>query len=147
MKPALIDTNILSFFFRNQSLVIERFQAYLKEYDKINISIITYYEIVSGLKHRDAQKQLTSFQEFVSYNTVLPLTTSSAIISADIYANLRSKGTPIDDIDILIAGIAIANDLIIVTNNIRDFGKIENLEIVRSPSTNQKSDRALVKWL
>ncbi|WP_235335291.1 type II toxin-antitoxin system VapC family toxin [Aphanizomenon flos-aquae] len=117
------------FFFRNHSLVIERFQAYLKEYDKINISIITYYEIVSGLKHRDAQKQLTSFQEFVSYNTVLPLTTSSAIISADIYANLRNKGTPIDDIDILIAGIAIANDLIIVTNNIRDFGKIENLEI------------------
>jgi len=32
-------------------------------------------------------------------------------------------------IDILIAGIAIANDLLIVTNNIRDFEKIENLEI------------------
>jgi tRNA(fMet)-specific endonuclease VapC len=129
MKPALIDTNILSFFFRNHSLIVERFQAYLNDHDKINISIITYYEIVSGLKHRDAQKQLTSFQEFVSYNTVLPLSTSSATISADIYANLRNKGTPIDDIDILIAGIAIANDLIIVTNNIRDFGKIENLEI------------------
>lgn len=42
---------------------------------------------------------------------------------------IRNKGTPIDDIDILIAGIAIANDLMIVTNNIRDFGKIENLEI------------------
>jgi tRNA(fMet)-specific endonuclease VapC len=129
MKPALIDTNILSFFFRNHSLVVERFQAYLNDHDKINISIITYYEIVSGLKHRDAQKQLTSFQEFVSYNTVLPLSTSSATISADIYANLRNKGTPIDDIDILIAGIAIANNLIIITNNIRDFGKIENLEI------------------
>jgi tRNA(fMet)-specific endonuclease VapC len=64
MKPALIDTNILSFFFRNYSLVVERFQAYLKEHDKINISIITYYEIVSGLKHRDAQKQLISFLEF-----------------------------------------------------------------------------------
>ena len=60
MKPALIDTNILSFFFRNHSLVVEGFQAYLKEHDKINISIITYYEIVSGLKHRDAQKQLIS---------------------------------------------------------------------------------------
>ena len=129
MKPALIDTNILSFFFRNHSLVVERFQAYLNDHDKINISIITYYEIVSGLKHRDAQKQLTSFQEFVSYNTVLPLSTSFATISADIYANLRNKGMPIDDIDILIAGIAIANHLIIVTNNIRDFGKIENLEI------------------
>ena len=129
MKPALIDTNILSFFFRNHSLVVERCQAYLNDYDKINISIITYYEIVSGLKHRDAQRQLTSFQEFISYNTVLPLSTSSATISADIYAILRNKGTPINDIDILIAGIAIANDLIIVTNNIRDFGKIENLEI------------------
>ena len=129
MKPALIDTNILSFFFRNHSLVVERFQAYLNDHDKINISIITYYEIVSGLKHRDAQKQLTSFQEFISYNTVLPLSTSSATISADIYANLRNNGTPIDDIDILIAGIAIANNLIIITNNIRDFGKIENLEI------------------
>jgi tRNA(fMet)-specific endonuclease VapC len=81
MKPALIDTNILSFFFRNHSLVVEGFQAYLKEHDKINISIITYYEIVSGLKHRDAQKQLISFLEFVSYNTVLPLTTSSATIN------------------------------------------------------------------
>jgi tRNA(fMet)-specific endonuclease VapC len=50
MKPALIDTKILSFFFRNHSLVVECFQAYLKEHNKINISIITYYEIVSGLK-------------------------------------------------------------------------------------------------
>jgi tRNA(fMet)-specific endonuclease VapC len=129
MKPALIDTNILSFFFRNHNLVVNNFQAYLREYDKINISIITYYEIVSGLKHRDAQKQLASFQEFVSYNSVLPLTTNSTNISADIYANLRTKGTPVDDIDILIAGIAIANDLIIVTNNLRDFQKIEDLEI------------------
>jgi tRNA(fMet)-specific endonuclease VapC len=87
MKSALIDTNILSFFSRNHSLVVERFQVYLREHDKINISIITYYEIVSGLKHRDAQKQLMSFREFVSYNTVLPLTTSSTTISADIYAN------------------------------------------------------------
>ncbi|MCG6137839.1 MAG: type II toxin-antitoxin system VapC family toxin [Nostoc sp. LLA-1] len=129
MKPALIDTNILSFFFRNHTLVVEHFQAYLRKYQQINISIITYYEIISGLKHRDAQKQLTFFWEFVAHNTVLPLTTKSTIISADIYANLRNKGTPVDDIDILIAGIAIANDLILVTNNQRDFEKIEGLEI------------------
>lgn len=50
-------------------------------------------------------------------------------ISADIYANLRAQGTPIDDIDILIAGIAMENDLIVVTNNRRDFGLIEQLEV------------------
>lgn len=129
MKPALVDTNILSLFFRNQPLVVENFNAYIQEYGKINISIITYYEIVSGLKHRDAQKQLTSFWEFASNNTVLPLTTDSTTISGDIYASLRKKGTPVDDIDILIAGIAIANNLILVTNNRRDFEKIEGLEI------------------
>lgn len=129
MKPALIDTNILSFFFRNHSLVVERFEVYLKEHRKLNISIITYYEILSGLKHRDAQKQLISFSKFVSYHTILPLTTSSTTIAADIYANLRSKGTPVDDIDILIAGIAIANNLVIVTNNLKHFEKIEGLEI------------------
>ena len=71
MKPALIDTNILSFFFRNHSLVVERFEAYLIVYSKLNISIITYYEILSGLKHRDEQKQLKSFLKFVSYHTIL----------------------------------------------------------------------------
>ncbi|KYC35678.1 twitching motility protein PilT [Scytonema hofmannii PCC 7110] len=129
MKPALVDTNILSLFFRNHPLVVEKFDAYIKEYGKINISIITYYEIISGLKHRDAQKQLTSFLEFASYNTVVSLTTDSATISGDIYASLRKKGTPVDDIDILIAGIAMTNDLILITNNRRDFEKIDGLEI------------------
>ncbi|BAZ17616.1 PilT protein domain protein [Calothrix sp. NIES-4071] len=129
MKRSLIDTNILSLFFRNQTLVVERFEAYIREHGKINISIITYYEILSGLKHRDAQKQLTSFLEFASYNTILPLSTRSVTLSADIYANLRKKGTPVDDIDILIAGVAIANNLVIITNNRRDFEKFEGLEI------------------
>ncbi|MEB3215410.1 MAG: type II toxin-antitoxin system VapC family toxin [Nostocales cyanobacterium 94392] len=129
MKPALVDTNILSLFFRNQALVVEKFNEYTQKYSKINISIITYYEIVSGLKHRDAQKQLTSFLEFASYNVVLPLTIESTTISGEIYASLRKKGTPVDDIDILIAGIAITNDLVLATNNLRDFEKIEDLEI------------------
>ncbi len=47
----------------------------------------------------------------------MSLTTDSTTISGDIYASLRKKGTPVDDIDILIAGIAIANNLIIVNNN------------------------------
>jgi predicted nucleic acid-binding protein len=80
-------------FFRNQPLVVKNFNAYIQEYGKINISIITYYEIVSGLKHRDAQKQLTSFLEFASYNVVLPLTIDSTTISADIYAMFEKNRT------------------------------------------------------
>jgi tRNA(fMet)-specific endonuclease VapC len=128
MKRALIDTDILSMFFRDHSVVRSHFQAYLKEYDKIYLNIITYYEIVSGLKHRDARKQLDAFLEFSKGSIVFPLSKNSVMASSGIYADLRKKGKPIDDIDILIAGIAIANDLVLVTHNLDDFGRIEKLK-------------------
>lgn len=70
MRSALIDTDILSMFFRGNSAVVEQFAAYLVEHSKIQISLITYYEIVSGLRHRKAQKQLESFLQFASQNPV-----------------------------------------------------------------------------
>lgn len=129
MKPSLIDTDILSMYFRGNAVVETNFEKYFEEYDKANISIITYYEIVSGLKHKDAKKQLNSFLEFASQNSILPVTENSAMASSEIYARLRRIGQPVDDIDLLIAGIAISNDLVLATNNEKHFGKIEELEI------------------
>lgn len=115
-------------FFRGRSDVVSRFQQYLNEHSYINFSIITYYEILSGLKHRDAQKQLDLFIQFANQNIVLPLTQDSVSVSADIYANLRRKGNPVDDIDLLIAGVAISNNLTLITHNQRHFGRIDGLE-------------------
>ena len=129
MKPALIDTDILSMFFRSNANVVSQFQAYLLEHRQINLSIVTYYEVLSGLKHRDAQKQLTLFLDFASKNLILPLTVQSVALSADIYAKLRQVGTPVDDIDLLIAGVALANNLVLVTHNQRHFSLIEFLEV------------------
>jgi hypothetical protein len=72
VKPALIDTDILSLFFRGHPAVTARFETYLADFEKVNISIITYYEILSGLKHRDAHRKMEIFLKFVSENTVLP---------------------------------------------------------------------------
>ena len=129
MKQALVDTDILSMFFRGNLNVVTRFGEYLQEYGRVSLSIVTYYEIVSGLKHRDAQKQLDAFLEFAGHNVVLPLTEHSTAISADVYASLRKKGQPLDDVDLLIAGVALANGLVLVTHNTDHFGKIEGLEI------------------
>ncbi len=82
------------------------------------------------MKHRDALRQLDLFLEFAKHNAILPLTEESVIISSDLYANLRKAGTPIDDIDILIAGVALANNLVLVTNNEDHFRNIEGLEIL-----------------
>ncbi|MEQ9549518.1 MAG: type II toxin-antitoxin system VapC family toxin [Coleofasciculus sp. G3-WIS-01] len=128
MKPALVDTDILSMFFRGNPAVVSNFQTYLNEYRQINLSIITYYEILSGLKHRDAHKQLALFLEFATQNTVLPLTQTAVTLAAEFYASLRKDGTPVDDIDLLIAGTAVANNLVLITHNQRHFSRIEGLE-------------------
>jgi tRNA(fMet)-specific endonuclease VapC len=129
MKPSLIDTDILSLFFKKHHRVTACFSSCLTQYNKINFSIITYYEIVSGLKHRDANKKMTLFLEFASKNTVLPLSKESVTISGDIYAKLRKEGNPLDDIDLLIAGTAIANKLVLVTRNQTHFERVNDLEI------------------
>lgn len=129
MKPALIDTDILSLFFRGQPNVVSGFGQYSSQYNEIAFSILSYYEILSGLKHRDVKKQLGRFLEFAAQNSILPITKRSVSISADIYADLRKKGTPVDDIDILIAGTAIANSRVLVTHNRKHFEKIQTLEV------------------
>ena len=128
MKPALIDTDILSLFFRGDPHVVVHFDDYIAEHAKITISIVTYYEIVSGLKHRDAQKQLASFLEFAAQSNVVLLSERSVMQSAEVYADLRSKGEPIDDIDLLIAGLALVHGWALVTHNTRHFDRIEGLQ-------------------
>lgn len=72
MKPALIDTNILSLFFRGQAQVVANFASYLAEHPSITFSTINYYEIISGLKHRDAHKQLDVFLAIIVTNGSYP---------------------------------------------------------------------------
>jgi predicted nucleic acid-binding protein len=93
MKPFLLDTDIFYLFFRNHLKVVEHCNLYLQEYERLSFSLITYYEILSGLKYRDAQKQLEKFLAFSKLNQIIPLTEKSVKISAKIYADLRKKGT------------------------------------------------------
>jgi tRNA(fMet)-specific endonuclease VapC len=129
MKGSLLDTNILSLFFRGHPSVVAQFEAYLNEHETIKFSIITYYEIVSGLKHRDASRQLEAFLEFAKQNTIIPLTQQAADIASELYADLRKQGQPIDDIDLLIAATALANELALVTHNRKHFDRITSLEV------------------
>jgi tRNA(fMet)-specific endonuclease VapC len=125
----MLDTDILSEFLRGNPKVIAKVDEYLKEYGIINISIITYYEILNGLLYKDANMQLARFEEFVALNKVIPLTMRMAKVAAEIQANLRKKGTVIGHTDTLIAGIAISGELQLVTNNTDHFKRIKGLEI------------------
>ncbi len=129
MTEALIDTDILSFYFKGNSNVIAKFKDYFREFDQINISIITFYEIIGGLKHKKAEKQIQEFEEFVFNNNIIYISEDSARNSAEIYADLKQSGITIGTSDILIAGIAIENELTLITNNEKHYEPIHGLKI------------------
>ena len=129
LTEALVDTDILSFYFRGYPQVVTRFNEYLKTFEQINISIITYYEIFGGLKFKKAEKQIRNFEEFINNNNIIHISEASANSSSDIYADLRRKGITIGTSDILIPGIAVENDLTLITNNEKHYEGIQNLKI------------------
>jgi len=129
MTRALIDTDILSYYLKGDETVVANFGKYLQDYDLIEISIVTYYEIIGGLLAKNALKQLSVFDELMDDNIILLMTEKSAKISAELYSTLRQKGNIVDDIDLLIAGIAIDNDMVLVTNNEKHFGRIPGLKL------------------
>jgi tRNA(fMet)-specific endonuclease VapC len=130
MNRVLIDTDILSYYFRGDKIVVQNFNNYLQNFDFIEISLITYYEIVSGLMAKDSIRQLDVFYEFIEGNLIIPMTENSSKISSELYSFLRKTGKVIDDIDLFIAGIAIENEMVLVTNNEKHFGRIPNLKIL-----------------
>lgn len=130
MKQALLDTDVLSLYLRQGDAgVVAHCRRYLRAHGHLTISILTYYEIVSGLSHKDARKQLAAFHRFTARNIVLPITEQSARIAAEQYARLHQSGTPVDDIDLLIAGIALEHDLVLITRNRRHFDRIDGLSL------------------
>jgi len=62
-------------------------------------------------------------------NTVLPLTDEAIIKASNIYALLRQRGELIGDADILIAATALTGGLCVVTNNLKHFQRIPELQI------------------
>jgi tRNA(fMet)-specific endonuclease VapC len=129
MKIALIDTDVLSEYFRGNKKVLKNIELYLNEYDVLNISVITYYEILNGLLYKDSKNLINKFNNFVELNNIVPLNSSAAKIASNIQSSLRKKGKEIGHTDNLIAGIAIANNFQLITNNSKHFSRIKDLEI------------------
>ena len=102
MKPALIDTDIVSYFLRGNEKIFFNFQEYLRNHELITISILTYYEVLSGLNFKNAVKQLEVFERFCKGVRILNLTEDSIKFSARIFSEQRKSGQLVDDIDILL---------------------------------------------
>ena len=93
------------------------------------MSCITYFEIRRGFLAVDAPKQRARFEDFCHRYPII-LLDDLAILekAAEIHANLRLRGLPIQTEDILIAATAIIKDLIVVSND-TDLARVEGLNL------------------
>ena len=126
MRKYLLDTNIISYYLKGIENLKEKIASNI---DSLSISIISYYEIVSGLQSIDANNRITEFEKFCKLIDIINLDKDSILTSCKIYAFLEKSGQLIDDIDILLAGIALSNNLVMVTDNAEHFGRIQGLKV------------------
>ena len=129
MPKTLLDTDILSALLRQQATVVNRATQYLSLYPQCTFSLITRYEILRGLKAKNAARQLVAFDVFCQNSEIVPVTEAIISRASDIYADLYKYGQLIGDADILIAATALEHGLVLSTNNEHHFSRISGLTI------------------
>ncbi|MBN1285343.1 MAG: type II toxin-antitoxin system VapC family toxin [Anaerolineae bacterium] len=82
-----------------------------------------------AMKSRSPQTSLLKQQAFVERFVSLPFDDAAAVVYGRIRAELERAGTPIGPNDLMIASIALANGLILVTHNVREFERVAGLQI------------------
>ncbi len=125
----LLDTNVCIVYLKNRNSQVNNYFHKL-ESDKIAVCSVVKAELFYGSRRsNNPQKslniQLLFLQQFVS----LPFDDACAEVYSRIRADLAKAGTPISSNDIQIASIALVNDLILVTHNVKEFSRIEGLKI------------------
>ena len=124
-----MDADTLSNVMRQNNSALLQARAYLAEHGRFTLSMITRYEILRGLKVKNALVQQAAFEALCAASTVLPLTDGIIVRAADIYADLHRHGAMIGDADILIAATALEHGLVLITNNTRHFSNITGLRL------------------
>ena len=122
----ILDTSFLIDFFKGDEGTQEIIRT------DVATTTITYHEILSGIKHREAKKEGEFFRQFFSRIMILDFDLSAAKKSSEIMAKLLSSGKAVNALDVLIAGIAIANGAEKVATRDGDFlelSKVAELEV------------------
>ena len=99
---------------------------------------VTKAELFYGaMRSNNPTKAIRQQQEFLELFVSLPFDDEAAQICGRIRAQLSSQGTPIGPYDLQIAAIALAHDLTLVTHNVREFNRVQDLKIEDWQSTEQ----------
>ena len=97
--------------------------------DEFCISVITYAELMFGLK-KNYSKQLDFWlNEVLNRFNIISFDDSSAVIYGEIRTALEKSGTALDNMDLLIAASALSVKAVLVSHNVKHFSRIKGLKV------------------
>ena len=124
----LIDTNILIYRLKNMGNVNDNFLKYQNE--PMSVSVVSYGELVYGAeKSKSVEKNLKTISEIKGIFPLTDITADVMEVFGKIKAYVQKIGKSSDDMDLLIAATAIANEMTLVTHNVTHFEHIPNLKL------------------
>lgn len=130
MTTYMLDTCICSFIMRDRpASVIQRLSAEVEKGNRIVVSAVTYAEMRYGqIGKKASTKHKVLVDEFVKrLDAILSWDRSAVDATVEIMRDLTHAGTPIGPNDTAIAGHAVASGCTLVTNNVREFGRVKGL--------------------
>lgn len=125
----LLDTNICIYIAKQKPVhVFSRFEKLV--IGEACISTVTYGELYYGAqKSQHPKKNMTLLQELTSLLPALPIPTEAGKHYGQIRSKLEQMGTPIGNNDLWIAAHALSLNVILVTNNLKEFNRIPHLHL------------------
>ena len=125
----LLDTNVIAIYLNQRSLILrERIESINPE-DIAVCSVVKFELFYGAMRSANPLGNLSRQQEFLDMFVSLSLDDLAARKAGEIRNNLAALGTPIGPYDLLIAAIAIVNNLTLVTHNTREFERVSELRV------------------
>ncbi|MGC1197902.1 MAG: type II toxin-antitoxin system VapC family toxin [Geitlerinemataceae cyanobacterium] len=125
----LLDTNICIYIMKQRpESVLQRFRV--MNQNDLGLSIVTVAELEYGVaKSQNPPLNRSRLDNFRRPFQVVGLSDEDVRVFGDIRADLEQRGTPIGAYDLLIAAQAKSRDLVLVTNNMREFERVSGLRL------------------
>ena len=125
-----LDTNIVSYFLKGNPTVVARMRIENSKGNKFVIPPIVYFEIQNWLLKNNSESKMTVFKKMYSVGGIGVIDKTVLDIASTVKLKMQQQGKIISDDDLFIAAYCIRHNLPLVTNNMKHFTNIENMEIL-----------------
>ena len=127
MAQYILDTDISSYLIRGDHETVTK--KFSELYDSCAISSITAAELQYGARKRNNKQLTQKVKAFCDLVEIIPWDEDAAKAYAKLRVELETSGTPIRNMDMLIAASALARKAVLVTNNTEHFSRVKDLKL------------------